>query len=157
MQLHTTGFALKPVVYVSKVSNCLQSTALSKRSIPRTRWALESKVVFPNDLLRRAYERDTVLHENIRPAVAVLEQPKRIFSGLRELNEGWWCYVGRPETWCVAENRFEPFPAKKVFTVCLNDRMWVFDWVAERADAEDELSPVGWQNRFTALVWKIDS
>lgn len=88
---------------------------------------------------------------------SVLEDTKRIFSGLRELNEGWWCYVGRPKTWCVAEGRFEPFPENRVCTVYLNDRMWVFDWVAERADEKDPLSPVGWENRFTGRVWKIDS
>ena len=110
--------------------------------------------VFPNDLLIRSYKYDTVQFENIRAAVEVLDDPKRIFTGLRELREGWWCYVGRPGTWYVTETRQAPFPPNLVYVVYMNDRMWIYEWRAEEADSEDPLSPVDWKNRFAGLVWK---
>ena len=127
---------------------------------PRNPTGPKIPAVFPNNILRYAHQRNTVRFWNVRAAVAVLENPKRIFSGLRELNPGWWCYVGRPETWCLEEGPhgpiFKPFPERLVFTVLLNDRMWVYDWLAELSDSEDSLSPAGWRDRYQALTWKSD-
>ena len=115
------------------------------------------RAVFPNDLLLRAYKYDTVSFENAKAAVEVLENTSRIFSGLRELNEGGWCYTGRPREWCIAEGRVVLFPVDRIFAVYLNDQMWVYEWRAERSDPEDALNPIGWKNRFVGLIWKSTS
>lgn len=93
----------------------------------------------------------------MRAAKEVLDNPQRIFVGLRELNEGGWCYVGKPKSWFIAEDRVVPFPEDLVYEVFLNDRMSIFGWRAEKADLEDNLSPVGWKSRFVALAWKKTS
>lgn len=124
---------------------------------PRNPTGPRISAVIPNDLIRRAYKYDTVQFENVRTLVQVLDDPKRIFTGLRELNAGWYCYTGKPKTWYVAEDQEVPFPADLVYIVCMNDRMWVYEWRAERADTEDPLSPVDWKNRFAGLVWTSTS
>ena len=131
---------------------------LRKTIDPRNPAGPRVPATIPNDLISRAYKYDTVQFENIRLAVIeVLDDPKRIFTGIRELNEGGWCYVGRPKAWCVREGRIVPFPSNLVYAVYMNDRMWVFEWRAERADSEDLLSPIDWKNRFAGRVWTSNS
>ena len=115
------------------------------------------EVTIPGDLALRWYKYNPVKHENLRAVKAVLDNPKRIYTGIRAINEGGFCYVGRPDTWCVKEDLEVPFPENRVFAVYLNDRMYIYDFTAEYIDSEDPLSPKDWKNRFTGLLWRSTS
>jgi len=114
-------------------------------------------VIIPHRIYSRAYKYNPVKYENLRLAKEVLENPKRIFWGIREHNEGGWCYVGRPQRIYVAINRVIDFPKDKVFAVYTNPKFTVFDWCAEYADDNDEFSPKGWEERYRSLKWKSTS
>jgi len=115
------------------------------------------KVVIPHYIYSRAYKYDPVQYENLRAVKEVLENPKRIFWGIREHNEGGWCYVGKPSKLYVKQDDVIDFPKGKVFAVYMNPRLMVFDWCLEYADSEDEMSPEGWQERYRSLKWKSTS
>jgi hypothetical protein len=83
----------------------------------------------------------------------VLANPKRIYRGLRELSEGGWCYVGKPDTWFLTVDQEVPFPNNKVFALFVNDRMYLYDFVAELCDPEDPISIINWRTRFGGRVW----
>jgi hypothetical protein len=95
-----------------------------------------------------------VQYENLRAVKYVLDNPDRIFWGIREYNEGGWCYVGRPEEWHIKQTVIVPFPKSRVFAVYINPLKRVFEFGAEPADAEDSLSPAGWKDRYRGLIWK---
>ena len=114
----------------------------------------KKETTIPGDLILRWFKYQPVQYENLRSVKHVLDNPKRIFSGIRELNEGGWCYVGKPEKWYVKERCEVPFPTHLVFAVYLNDRMAVYNFRAEKADTDDALSPINWKNRFGGLIWK---
>jgi hypothetical protein len=115
------------------------------------------EVIIPGDLSLRWYKYHPVKYENLRAARAVLDAPKRIYTGIRAINEGGYCYIGRPETWYIKEDTEVPFPTNKVFAVYLSDRMCLYDFAAEYVDKEDSLSPKDWKNRFTGLLWQSTS
>lgn len=111
--------------------------------------------ILPVGLMERYYKYRFVDFENLRAAKHVLEKPKRIYPVLREFSEEErWCYIGRPESWYVAENVTAPFPRHLVFAVYLDSRMIVYQSRAELAAQDDHMSPVNWQNRYGGLVWK---
>lgn len=112
------------------------------------------KVVIPHFIYLRSYMYDPVQHENVRAVKEVLENPKRIFWGIREHNEGGWCYVGRPQTIYVMPTKVIDFPKDKVFAVYINSRLVVFDWCLEYADSEDKMNPKGWKDRYRSIKWK---
>ena len=68
------------------------------------------KVIIPHSIYERAYKFNSVKYENIRAVKEVLENPKRIFWGIREHNVGGWCYVGRPSTIYVTDAKVIDFP-----------------------------------------------
>jgi len=111
-------------------------------------------VVFPGGYTSRLFKYWPVDFENLRAAKAVLENTERIFCGVREFNEGGWCYTGRPSEWCIRERIVVPFPRNKVFAVYMNPRMFVYECRAEHADAEDSLCPINWQTRYRGLTWR---
>jgi hypothetical protein len=114
--------------------------------------------VFPGGYTSRLYKCSPVDFENLRAAKYVLENPERIFFGVRDFNDGdWWCYTGRPPEWYVKENVTAPFPKNKVFAVYLNPRMQVYGCTAEHAADDDPLCPVNWQTRYRGLRWKSTS
>jgi hypothetical protein len=82
---------------------------------------------FPLDLVRRYYKYTPTTWWNLIAAKFVLEHPTRIFFGVREFQEGGWCYVAQPATWFVEVGIEAPFPAGKVFAVYLNPMMWVYE------------------------------
>jgi hypothetical protein len=84
----------------------------------------------------------------------VLENTKRIFSGVRRFNDGGWCFTGRPEMWYIRENVRAPFQKEYVFAVYLNPALNVYEARAERVAKDDEYSPCDWQDRYFALIWK---
>jgi len=85
----------------------------------------------------------------------VLTNPMRIYSGLRDLQKGGWCYVGVPDQWCIKDGVFATFPRSKfVFAVYVNPRMRVYEWRAEKIAADDAFAPVDWQRRYGELIWQ---
>ncbi len=106
----------------------------------------------------KLYKTSPVDFENLRAVKFVLENVDRIFRDIREFNKGGWCFTGRPERWCIRNESIEvPFPPEHVLAVYMNPRLWVFDFQAERASPDDPCSPVDWQNRYGALIWKSTS
>ena len=59
------------------------------------------QAVLPYSLILRYYKYHPVRYENLRAAKFVLENPERIFAGVRQFNEGGWCFTGRPKFWHV--------------------------------------------------------
>lgn len=114
-------------------------------------------VCFPGDLTERWYKYQPVQYENLRAAAEVLSNVRRIFGGIREYQEGGWCYTGRPRQWCVQEGVWAPFPQNRVFAVYLNPRLRVFACTAERIASDDPLNPEGWKGRYEGLLWKSTS
>lgn len=113
--------------------------------------------IFPADFTLRLYKYAPVQYNNLIVARQVLLSPLRIFYGIREYNQGGWCYTGRPAEWYVRENTVVPFPASLVFAVYLNPNMRVYECRAERADPDDTCNPVDWRNRYRGLIWKSTS
>ncbi len=111
-------------------------------------------VEIPADLYLRYYKYSPIQYENLRAVKYVLDHPQRIFWGIREFNEGGWCYVGIPEEWHVRQDVIAPFPKNKVFAVYINPLRRLFEYGAEPADPEDPMSPIGWKDRYRGLKWK---
>lgn len=113
--------------------------------------------VFPHALYSKLYKYSPVRYENLRAAKYVLENPERIFSGIREYETGGWCYTGRPEVWYVKPDVEAPFPEDKVFAVYMRTNMLIFECRAVCADDIDPMCPVGWEDRYGGLIWKNTS
>jgi len=112
------------------------------------------EAVIPHRLILNYYKYHPVRYENFRAVKHVLENPKRIFCGVRRFNEGGWCFTGRPTMWHIREDVQETFPAELIFAVFLNPRFYVFEARAERIAVDDNYSPDDWRDRFTTLIWK---
>lgn len=115
------------------------------------------EVIIPSDLIIRLYKYHPIRYKNFEAAKEVLENPERIFSGIRSINEGGLCYVGCPKEWYITENQKVPFPDNRVFAVYLNFANKLYTFRAEYADTEDRFSPKNWKDRFGGLVWKSTS
>lgn len=111
-------------------------------------------VVFPGDLTLRYYKYSPVRYLNLIAAKFVLENVERIFYGVREFNEGGWCYTARPTEWYIKEGVVAPFPDDKVFAVYLNPNMRVYECRSEYVAEDDPFCPVDWQKRYRGLIWK---
>ena len=114
----------------------------------------KTEVKFPVDLVEHLNRNKPVDYYNLRTAAKVLDEPNRIFYGLRPLYEGGWCYVGKPSEWWIREGVVVPFPPKMVFAIYLENNLVVYTFRAEYADANDDLSPRHWDERYQKLVWK---
>lgn len=114
------------------------------------------KAVFPAGYTLKLYKNWPVDYENLRAAKYVLENTKRIFLGIREFNEGGWCYTSKPKEWYIKENIVVPFPGDKlVFAVYVNPRMAVFECRPEQIATDDPFAPINWNTRYSGgLVWK---
>lgn len=115
---------------------------------------VKREVIIPHELGLRFYKHYPVRYLNFLAAKKVLDDPKRIFSRIRIITDGGWCYVGKPDVWYVTEESVVPFPSDLVYAVYMNDRMFVQGHRAEIADQEDPLSPKNWKTRFGGLKWK---
>jgi hypothetical protein len=113
--------------------------------------------VIPYDVYLNAYKFMPVVYENLRAAKYVLENPYRIFAGIRRFNDGGWCFTGRPDRWHIKESTMANFPDHLIFAVYLNPSLCVYEWRAEKADPDDPSSPEGWKDRYKALIWKHTS
>ena len=110
--------------------------------------------IIPSGLIEAYYKYDIVRFQNFWSVKHVLENTKRIFSGVRRHNEGGWCFTGRPDMWYIRENVRAPFPKEFVFAVYLNSRLCIYESRAEHVADDDEFSPIGWKDRYEALIWK---
>lgn len=115
------------------------------------------EITIPGDLIERFHKTEPVKYENFRAVKKVLDNPLRIFSGVRTFNEGGWCYVGRPDVWCVRERVIMDFPKHLVFAVYVNPAMFLYEFRGERADSSDPLNPINWEDRYGGVVWKSTS
>ena len=113
--------------------------------------------IFPGALTLRYWKYSPVRYYNLIAAKFVLEHPQRVFYGVREYNEGGWCYTARPDEWYVKESVTAAFPASMVFAVYLNPNMRVYECRAEMAASDDRMCPVDWRNRYRGLIWKNTS
>lgn len=113
--------------------------------------------IFPGDLTLRMYKYSPVQYENLRAAKFVLENARRIFFGIREFNDGGWCYTARPVEWHVRPNVIAPFPENLIYAVYVNPNMRVYEWRAEPVDEDDPFCPDDWQNRYRGMTWKNTS
>lgn len=112
---------------------------------------------FPHSLYLAHYKEDRIHYWNIQTAKVVLERPSAIFAGVREFNEGGWCYVGRPQYWYTRPEKPVPFPDDLVYSVYLNAGMYVYHWRADEADEVETLYPKDWRNRFRSQIWPSTS
>jgi len=110
--------------------------------------------IFPGDYALHLYKYYPVLYENIRAAQYVLEHTERIFFGVREFDEGGWCYIGRPAEWYIAEGVVAPFPDNMIFAVYMNPTMRVYLCREELVDVRDARCPKNWQTRYGDIAWK---
>jgi len=58
---------------------------------------------FSPDVYLQSYKLNPVDYENLRAAKYVLENTCRIFSGIREFNDGGWCFTGKPKMWYIRQ------------------------------------------------------
>jgi hypothetical protein len=70
-----------------------QLETMDPRNLPHGR----TVVTIPHSLILCFFKYRPVDYENFRAAREVLENPKRIFVGIRAHNEGGWCFAGRPK------------------------------------------------------------
>lgn len=112
------------------------------------------EILIPKSLVDHWHKTSFVQYQNLLTATAVLDAPKRIFHGTRTINEGGWCYVGKPADWFIKENVRAPFPSDKVFSVYLRENFKLYTFRADYADSVDNLSPKDWENRYGSLKWK---
>ena len=113
-----------------------------------------TKAKFHRGFLEHLSKNKPVDFFNLRTAIGVLDAPNRIFYGLRDLNDGGWCYVGKPKEWWIRETVIVPFPANMVFAIYLRDDIVVYNIRAEYADPIDTLSPLNWGERYEKVIWK---
>jgi hypothetical protein len=115
------------------------------------------KAIFAHDFYLQLYKHSPVKYQNLETARFVLQKPLRIFSGVRQFNDGGWCFTGKPKMWYVKEDVRVTFPEHLVFAVYLNAAFNLYEARAERCANDDKLCPDDWQNRYKALVWKSTS
>ena len=124
---------------------------------PRDPTGPKAKAIFPGAYTTRLYKYSPVDYSNLIAAKHVLEHTERIFYGVREYNEGGWCYTGHPVEWYIREGVVKAFPGGYVFAVYLNPNMRVYECRAEYAAEDDPACPVDWQTRYRGLTWKSSS
>lgn len=96
----------------------------------------------------------------------VLESPSAVFEGLRwdddqsPSGDGWLCYVGTPKTDFVPEDKRPDARAREVswragfvLLVFLNHDGVAYLWRREKADANDDTMPNGFQSRFRKRIF----
>lgn len=110
--------------------------------------------IIPAELYLRYYKYSPVRYENLRAAKYVLENTQVIFWGVREFNQGGWCYIGQPDEWYIAPGTVVPFSDDKVFAVYMNPTMRVYECRAEPADHKNPMFPKDWENRYGGLIWQ---
>lgn len=106
------------------------------------------------ELYLHHYKCNYVKYLNLIAARHVLSNTLAIFEGVRDFQEGGWCYLGRPTSYYLRENVEAPLEHSRVFAVYINPAMGVYEWRLEVADANGSSLPEKHENRFKRLVWK---
>jgi hypothetical protein len=114
----------------------------------------KTKVKFHRGFLECLGKNNAAGHKNLITAIKVLDAPNRIFYGTRELNDGGWCYIGKPDDWYLRVEVITPFPPNMVFAIYMTDDLSVYNLRAEFIDPIDVLSPLNWGERYERLIWK---
>lgn len=87
----------------------------------------------------------------------VLREPSAVFEGVREFQDGGWCYCGIPSRRWFNSGSSGPPPPGMVFTVFVSPRGHVFEWRWERCDELHRTWPKDYAVRFTGgVVWSED-
>src|SRR6185436_15832843 len=102
----------------------------------------------------RAYKTNEVKYQNLRAAKFVLQKALLIFEGVREHQEGGWCYVARPTEYFLRPSIVVPFPPGMVFAAYLNPVRRLYDWRLEPAESPGSPYPSGHKSRYTREAWK---
>jgi hypothetical protein len=114
-----------------------------------------TELYISRSLCSQCFNTAPVDYENLRCVKEVLLSPQRIFQGVRDFQEGGWCYTGVPNQWYIRTNVIVPFPREKfVFAVYINPVLSVYEWRAEYRAEDDPLNPADWQERYERLIWK---
>lgn len=113
--------------------------------------------IIPGDIYLHYYKTNEAKYRNLVPAVFVLERPLLIFEGVREYQEGGWCYVGRPEFFFLRPTVQVSLPAGRVFAAYLNPLRRLYEWRLETAEADSSPYPKGHESRYKRLAWKSTS
>jgi hypothetical protein len=115
-------------------------------------------VFLPLDLAIKFLKTRRTRYMNLTCAKQVLNNPQRIFEGIREYEQGGWCYAGKPTEWYVGDVAEVPFPDGLVFAVYVNRRLEVYHWRAEKCDRDDRFCPIDWRTRYGGgMIWPITS
>lgn len=110
--------------------------------------------LIPDELISIYFKTKLVKVYNLETAKHVLELPERIYHGVREYNEGGWCYVGRPEQYAIRPRVWVPLPDHLIFAVYLNPSYHVYEWRLEKVSDNDPLAPLDHENRYGELSWQ---
>ena len=111
----------------------------------------------PCDLALRWYKYDYVTYQNLVPARDVLLAPRAVFTGVRDYEEGGYCFLGLPEQWYIRQDCLVPFPPMKILAVYLNPNRWLYDVQAEKTESIGGVLPVRWKERYEALLWPTNT
>lgn len=113
--------------------------------------------LIPKELVHGYWKTNPGKVYRLEAAKEVLEAPARIYQGVREFNEGGWCYVGRPHQYAMKPDIWVPVPEHLVFAVYLNPHYHVYEWRCEKTAKGDRFAPIDWQDRYGGVSWRRDS
>lgn len=113
--------------------------------------------IIPADVCLRAYKANEVKYQNLRAAKFVLQNPLLIFEGVREHQEGGWCYIARPAEFFIRPTIVVPLPAELVFAAYLNPARRLYEWRLEPAESPGSAYPSGHKSRYKRESWKNTS
>ncbi len=121
-----------------------------------------------NSVIARIQDGDAGLHKRweltggekgdltLSCVVCVLESPRAIFGGVREHQEGGYCYCGKPPNSWTNKAVCCPPPPGKIFVVYVNPQDVVYEWRWEGCDPKENSLPVDWfrSKRFSeGMIW----
>lgn len=127
-------------------------------------WAIDPEApdrrieaLIPKEVLYNYYKTHPVTWHNVVVAKEVLENPARIYYGIRDHQKGGWCYTGRPMQFWKKPGITVPLPTTHLFTVYMNPSYHVYLWRLEKVDPQDLFAPIDWRERYGGMSWKRDS
>lgn len=109
------------------------------------------------DLYLHCWKEDEIKYWNLVPARSVLDAPLLIFEGVRQFQQGGWCFAGRPVEYYLRPRVTVTLERERVFCVYLNPRLDVYEWRLEPADSPGSAYPSGHSTRFRRLAWRSTS
>lgn len=109
--------------------------------------------VIPGDLYQHYFKTNEAKYRNLVAADFVLRNPTLIFEGVREYQEGGWCYVGRPASYFLRPKIEVPLPPGFVFAAYLNPVRRLYEWRLEPAESDNSPYPKAHEDRYKRLAW----